>query len=75
MYVIVPRGQYQKLKPSINIKQLLEAPVSKGQTLGQVEIRLEDKLIAQSPVVALEDIAEGSLWQQAIDSAIMWYEE
>lgn len=75
MYVIVPRGQYNKLKPSINISDLIAAPVSKGQSLGQVEIRLDDKVIARAPVIALENIAEGSLWQQAIDSAIMLYEE
>lgn len=75
MNVIVPRGQYKKLKPSINISALIEAPVTRGQTLGQVEIRIEDKIIAQSPVIALENIDEGSLWQQAIDSAIMFYEE
>lgn len=75
MYVIVPRGQYNKLKPSINISGLIEAPVSKGQSMGQVEIRLEDKVIARAPVIALENIAKGSLWQQAIDSAIMLYEE
>jgi D-alanyl-D-alanine carboxypeptidase (penicillin-binding protein 5/6) len=75
MYVIVPRGQYKKLKPSININRLIEAPVTKGQHLGQVEIRLEDKVIAKAAVIALENIAEGSLWHQAIDSAIMLYEE
>lgn len=72
--VTIPRGQYKNLKPSINIKTLLEAPVSKGQKLGIVEIKLNGKLLTSSPLVALKTIPEGSLWQQAKDSALMMLE-
>lgn len=69
--VTIPRGQYKNLKPSINISTPMEAPVDKGQQLGKVEIKLNGKLLARSPLVALKTIPEGSLWQQAKDSALM----
>ncbi len=69
--VTIPRGQYKNLQPSININQPLVAPISKGQQLGKVEIRLDGKLLSSSPLIALQTIAEGSLWQQARDAAIM----
>ena len=72
--VTIPRGQYKNLKPSININTPLEAPVSKGQKLGQVEIKLNGKVLSSSPLVALKTISEGSLWQQAKDSALMMWE-
>ncbi len=72
--VTIPRGQYKNLKPSINIDSPLVAPISQGQQLGKVEIRLNDKLLSSSPLIALKTIEEGSLWQQAKDSALMMLE-
>ena len=72
--VTIPRGQYKNLKPAMTINTPLEAPVSKGQKLGSVKITLDGKVLASSPLIALEDIPEGSLWQQAKDSALMMLE-
>ncbi|MCW8930928.1 MAG: D-alanyl-D-alanine carboxypeptidase [Gammaproteobacteria bacterium] len=72
--VTIPRGQYKNLKPAININNPLVAPISKGQQLGKVEIRLNGKLLSSSPLIALKTIEEGSLWQQAKDSALMMLE-
>lgn len=70
----IPRGQYKNLKPSMKINTPLEAPVNKGDSLGHVEIKLEDKVLSSSPLIALKTIPEGSLWQQAKDSALMMLE-
>lgn len=72
--VTIARGQYKNLKPAMNINTPVEAPVNKGSKLGSVEIRLNGKLLASSPLIALETIPLGSLWQQAKDSALMMME-
>ncbi|MCU7834498.1 MAG: D-alanyl-D-alanine carboxypeptidase [gamma proteobacterium symbiont of Taylorina sp.] len=72
--VTIPRGQYKNLKPGMNINLPIEAPVSKGQKLGHVEIKLANKVLSSSPLVALENIDEGSLWQYVKDSALLMME-
>jgi len=72
--IIIPRGQYKNLKPSIKINSPLVAPISKGEKLGKVDIKLNNKLLSSSPLIALQTINEGSLWQQAKDSALMMLE-
>ena len=72
--VTIPRGQYKNLKPSMNINTPIEAPVSKGQILGQVEIKLEGKVLSRSPLVALKTIEEGGIWQYVKDSALLMME-
>ncbi len=74
MAITIPRGQYKNLKPSININTPLIAPISQGQTLGKVEIHLNNKLLKSLPLVSLTTINEGSLWQQAKDSALLMLE-
>ena len=75
VYVTLPRGQYEKLKPSMEIKQQVIAPVSKGQTLGKVMISMDGKTLIDEPLIALRDVPEGNLWRQAVDAGLMWWNE
>lgn len=74
MAITIPRGQYKNLKPSMSINAELVAPIKKGAQLGKVSIRLDGKEISTAPLIALKTINEGSLWQQAKDSAILMWE-
>lgn len=73
LHVTVARGQRKNLKPSIKLKPMVEAPVAKGQQLGLVEVQLDGKSVAKVPVIALEDIPKGSLWQQGKDSVLQMF--
>ena len=67
LHVTVPRGQYIKLKKFLDIKSDVEAPVKKGQQLGTLRIMLDGKELLTRPLVALQAIGEGSIWQRASD--------
>jgi len=69
--VTVPRGRYKELVATTNIQQPVIAPIAIGSTLGQVEIRLGDELIATQTLVALNEVAQGSWWRRLIDSIMM----
>lgn len=74
LYVTVPRGQYQSLKAAIEMDKAINAPTRKGQRHGTVKVKLGDKLLATLPLIALQEVAEGSLWQRAVDSVKLWIE-
>ncbi len=65
--IAIPRGAYDKLDASMDIDKNIEAPVSKGQQIGVVNVSLGDEVLASVPLVALETVNEGSLFQQAKD--------
>jgi D-alanyl-D-alanine carboxypeptidase (penicillin-binding protein 5/6) len=67
LYVTVPRGQYKSLVAKTNIQQPVIAPVTVGQKLGDVQISLNDEVIAQQDLVALDTIEQGSWWRRLID--------
>ena len=46
----------------------LEAPLVQGQVLGELRVSFESDVIATRPMVVLETVREGSLWQRASDS-------
>lgn len=67
LHVTVPRGQYKNLKPSINYEAMIEAPVKKGQALGNISITLDDNELVSRPLVALHNVEEGGWWKRFID--------
>ena len=65
--ITTARSHYKNIKPSIELASEIIAPISKGQVLGTVRIQLGDETLAEHPLVALQDIAEGSWWQKLMD--------
>lgn len=66
--VTIPRGDYKLMKAELEFSEQITAPVKAGDTMGKVIISLEDQTITTRPLVALEDVNEGSIWTQMIDS-------
>jgi D-alanyl-D-alanine carboxypeptidase (penicillin-binding protein 5/6) len=69
LHLTVPRGQYEKLKPVIEFRPDLVAPIQKGQTIGTLKVTLADKELANLPLVAMNDVAEGGFFKRVIDQA------
>ena len=65
--ISIPRGAYDKLDATMDIDKDIQAPISKGQPVGVVKVSLDGNVLESVPLVALEDVAEGSLFQIAKD--------
>jgi serine-type D-Ala-D-Ala carboxypeptidase (penicillin-binding protein 5/6) len=74
LFVTIPRGQYKKLDAVMDVNNEIEAPIKKGQQLGVVSIKLEGKEIISRPLIALQSIEEGSLWQRGKDHIIKLFQ-
>jgi len=68
IHITIPRGRYRELDASMEIDREISAPIARGQQLGQVNIKLDDELMLAEDIVAMQDIAEGSLFVRAMDS-------
>jgi len=74
LYVTIPRGQYNALDASMNIDQRIMAPVTTGQALGTVQVKLGEQVVADQPLVSLQTIGEGSFWQRIVDEGLLYFE-
>jgi D-alanyl-D-alanine carboxypeptidase (penicillin-binding protein 5/6) len=68
IHITIPRGRYRELDASMEIDREISAPITQGQQLGQVNIKLDDELMLSEDIVAMQDVAEGSLFVRAMDS-------
>jgi D-alanyl-D-alanine carboxypeptidase (penicillin-binding protein 5/6) len=74
VYATIPRNQYEQLSSQMEIDPQIMAPVSQGQKLGRVLVKLNDRQISEVPLVALEGVAEGGIWPQVRDKVLLWFE-
>jgi len=74
LFVTIPKGQYEQLKATMNVQEPLTAPIAANTQVGSVMIKLQDEVIAQVPLVALQNVEEGGLWRRMADSVMLWFE-
>ena len=67
----IPRGSQKNLKAETEIDAVIEAPISKGQELGKLTIKLDEELIAEAPLVALEAVEPSGFFARAWDAVRM----
>lgn len=68
LFINIAKGRYKDLNASIEINTNIEAPVSKGTTLGFISVTLDDNELAKHPIIALHDVADGGFMKRAMDS-------
>jgi D-alanyl-D-alanine carboxypeptidase (penicillin-binding protein 5/6) len=56
MWLTLPKDKFVNMKATLSTQQPIMAPLLKGQKAGVMKLTQNDKLIAELPVVALEDV-------------------
>jgi D-alanyl-D-alanine carboxypeptidase (penicillin-binding protein 5/6) len=72
-YLTLPKGKADKLTLTMQAQEPLVAPVARAQAVGTVKVALEGKPIAEFPLIALEDVPQGSIFTRAWDTARLWF--
>jgi D-alanyl-D-alanine carboxypeptidase (penicillin-binding protein 5/6) len=67
-FVTIPTGQYQRLSITTKIPSYLQAPIKKGDKVGELIVQFDNNVIATKPLYALQDIELGSFYTRAKDS-------
>lgn len=65
--VTIPRGQAQNLQADFTLDKALRAPLAKGEQVGTLHLKLDDKDVMTMPLVALEDVEQGGIFSRMID--------
>ena len=69
----IPRGRYTELSARMDQAPTLTAPIAQGTRLGDIVVTLAGVEITRVPLVALEAVAEGGLWERMRDTVLQWF--
>ena len=74
LLVSVPRGRYPELKAVMDVPRQLVAPFAAGQQVGTVRLSLDDKVVAEAPLVAVEAVEEAGFFKRLWHALLMWWQ-
>ncbi|MHA6913353.1 D-alanyl-D-alanine carboxypeptidase family protein [Ralstonia pseudosolanacearum] len=74
-WITVPKGSGGRLKPVLERKDPLIAPIAQGQQLGTVKVMDGATVVQEFPVVALEAVPEAGFIGRTIDSIKLWFKK
>ena len=72
-YVSIPKGEISRLKTVLERNDPLIAPINEGSQVGVLKILVGDKVIAELPVLALEQINVASFLGIIWDTIRLWF--
>lgn len=67
-HVLAPHGALGRLKAEIVTRQPLVAPISRGQPLGTLRLKLDGQVFGEYPLVALHDVGVAGILGRGWDS-------
>jgi D-alanyl-D-alanine carboxypeptidase (penicillin-binding protein 5/6) len=73
LFITLPRGQHEKLRARLTVRDRQVAPIAQGQHIGTLALDLGGQLYAEYPLVALAEVGAGSLLQQLLDRMELWW--
>lgn len=66
-FITIPRGQKGNLDVEFTIDEVIKAPVLEGMEYGRIKVSLEDKVLMDKPLIALENIEEAGFFARIWD--------
>lgn len=70
--VTVPKGVAEKLKPVLERKDPLVAPIDANSKVGSMKMMLDGKTLLEVPVLALEQVNQAGIMGRAWDAMRLW---
>lgn len=74
LYITVPRGEYDKLEPVVEIDKKIIAPVKAGEQKGILNVMLTDQKLTTVPLLALDNVSEGGMVNRLKDEIRLLFE-
>jgi D-alanyl-D-alanine carboxypeptidase (penicillin-binding protein 5/6) len=72
LWVTLPKGSAARIKPQLDRKDPLVAPIAANSQIGTMKMMVDGKSVAEFPVVALETVNQASIFGRAWDSVRLW---
>lgn len=67
-FITIPAGQYQRLNISTKVPSYLQAPIKKGDKVGDLVVQFDNNTISTRPLYALQTIETGGFYTRTKDS-------
>jgi serine-type D-Ala-D-Ala carboxypeptidase (penicillin-binding protein 5/6) len=71
--MLLPKSAADTVVTTINYRGPVRAPVAQGDEIGRLQVKRGTTLALDVPIIALEDVPQGSLAKRALDNTVDWF--
>ncbi len=75
LYVTIPRGAYDMVSAEMNLPELIEAPLTKGEKLGELRLILDNEIISRTPMITLSGAEEAGFFSRIWQSVALFFQD
>ena len=73
LYVTVPKGQAPQVSTTTTVQPRIVAPAQKGQAFGEIAVRLGEREVSKTPLVALREVPESGWFGRMVDAILLFF--
>ncbi|KGD66294.1 D-alanyl-D-alanine-carboxypeptidase [Alcanivorax nanhaiticus] len=73
LVLTIPKESHENLKAEVTVNPQLQAPIAEGQQYGKVIVRMNNELLVEKPLVALETIEEAGFLTKIWHHILMFF--
>ena len=59
---------------NLTVNEQLEAPLSRGDVIGNVQVVRGGDVLFETPLLVLEDVPSGGFFKRLMDALILWFQ-
>ena len=67
VYVTIPRGQSRSMEATVDIDEIIHAPLDNGQIMGVVNVTLDEETVFRGDIFAMQQVERGGIFKRFID--------
>ncbi|MEQ8953129.1 MAG: D-alanyl-D-alanine carboxypeptidase family protein, partial [Gammaproteobacteria bacterium] len=67
VYLTIPRGSAEDLEATVDMDEIIRAPLQRGQLMGRVNVSLEGETLYSGDVIAMHDVEQGGVIKRFVD--------
>ncbi|MDO5768945.1 MAG: D-alanyl-D-alanine carboxypeptidase family protein [Psychrobacter sp.] len=73
LQVLTTKIQKDKITTVVNLPERIEAPISKGQKIGEMTAMLDGKAVASVPLIATEAVEQAGIFSRLWQRTLNWF--
>jgi len=67
VYITIPRGQAEAMTATVDVDEVIRAPLSDRQIMGEVRVVLDNTILYQGDVVSMQAVEQGGFLKRFVD--------
>jgi D-alanyl-D-alanine carboxypeptidase (penicillin-binding protein 5/6) len=67
VYITIPRGQAEAMTATVDVGEVIHAPLSDRQIMGEVRVVLDNNILYQGNVVSMQAVEQGGFLKRFVD--------